>query len=126
MQTRISDKKKPARHLLLVIIAPFTEQQSGWSAIYSDCSTRYPSLPFRPEGCQDRMCWLGSRVFIAHLCAIGALATPVAGNPKKPDFQTIENKSPRTSCYKTGVPGNQIHRKQVRSPAGQSDTDFEF
>ena len=50
-----------------------------------------PQLPFPPEGCQDCTYWLRSRGFIAHLCAVGALATPVAGGSPKTDFPMFGN-----------------------------------
>ena len=49
MQTRISDKKKPARHLLLAIMAQSTEQQSGWSAIYFRLLNQIPQFTLSPR-----------------------------------------------------------------------------
>ena len=61
----------------------------GRSVIYSDCSTRYPSFTFSPEGCQDCTYWLRSRGFIAHVCAVGALATPAAGGSPETGFPNV-------------------------------------
>ena len=79
-----------------------------------DCSTRYPSYPFPPEGCQDCTYWLRRQG--------GRWVT----ENRKPIFLMFGNTVPHAFFLKRDFPENQNHTTQALFPAGQSDADFEF